>query len=196
MMRSILFLIAALALALGPLAGCSSPKAVFYTLNAEAALERTGPLMPVSIVVGPVTVPELVDRPQMVTRVSDNEVKLNEFARWGEPLKSNIPLALAGDLSQLLGTDRVGVFPQNMGASAWQVGVDVLRLDATPGASVTIEALWTVRLPKQTASVKGHTVANEPVTGPGYDAIAAAYSRAFSTVSRDIAVAIRNTPTQ
>ena len=51
--------------------------------------------------VGPVTVPELVDRPQMVTRVSDNEVAVNEFARWGESLKSNIPRVIASNLVKL-----------------------------------------------------------------------------------------------
>ncbi|SIT38135.1 conserved exported hypothetical protein [Paraburkholderia ribeironis] len=191
MMRSILFLIAALAL--GTLAGCSSPKAAFYTLSADTALERSGPVVPVNIVVGPVTVPELVDRPQMVTRVSDNEVAVNEFARWGEPLKSNIPRALAGNLVQLLGTGNVSVFPQGEAVEVYQVSVAILRFDSVPGDSVTIDALWTVHPPKQAAQVTGHTVAHEPVTGSGYIAIAAAHSRALAVVSQDVAAAIRQT---
>ncbi|RKE39456.1 hypothetical protein B0G76_5880 [Paraburkholderia sp. BL23I1N1] len=192
MMRSILFLIAALAV--GQFAGCTgSPKAVFYTLSSDTALERSGPAVPISIVVGPVTLPELIDRPQMVTRVSPNEVALNEFARWGEPLKSGIPRALAGDLAQLLGTGNVSVFPQTVGMSTWQVRVDILRFDVTPGEAVTVEALWTVRPPKQAAQLTGRTLAREPLNGQGYDAIAAAHSRALAAVSRDIAAAIERT---
>jgi uncharacterized lipoprotein YmbA len=191
MRRSILFLLAALTI--GTLGGCSSPRAGFYTLSSDATLERSGPALPISIVVGPVTVPDLVDRPQMVTRVSDNEVAVNEFARWGEPLKSNIPRAIAGNLVQLLGTGNVSVYPQGEGAGGYRVSVAILRFDSIPGDSVTIDALWTVHPPKQAAQVTGHTVAREPVTGPGYIAVAAAHSRALASVSRDVAAAIRQT---
>jgi uncharacterized lipoprotein YmbA len=189
MMRSILFLIAALAV--GTLGACSSPRAAFYTLGSDTTLELSGPAVPISIVVGPVTVPELVDRPQMVTRVSDNQVAVNEFARWGESLKSNIPQAIAGNLVQLLGTGNVSVFPQGGEVGGYRVSVAILRFESVPGDSVTIDALWTVHAPKQASSVTGHTVAHEPVTGPGYIAIAAAHSRALAAVSRDVAAAIR-----
>ncbi|CAE6739293.1 hypothetical protein R69927_00798 [Paraburkholderia domus] len=191
MTRSIRFLLAALAI--GTLGGCSSPRAGFYTLSSDATLERSGPVVPISIVVGPVTVPEVVDRPQMVTRVSDNEVAVNEFARWGESLKSNIPRVIAGNLVQLLGTENVSVFPQGGEAGGYQISVAILRFDSVPGDSVTIDALWTVHPPKQAAPVTGHTVAHEPVTGSGYDAIAAAHSRALAAVSRDVAAATRQT---
>ncbi|MGF6602053.1 putative lipoprotein YmbA [Paraburkholderia sp. GAS448] len=191
MMRSLLCLLAALEI--GTLGGCSSPRAGFYTLSSDATLERSGPAVPIGIVVGPVTVPELVDRPQMVTRVSDNQVAVNEFARWGESLKSNIPRAIAGNLVQLLGTGNVSVFPQGGEAGGYRVSVAILRFDSVPGDSVTIDALWTVHPPEQAALVTGHTVAHEPVTEPGYIAIAAAHSRALAAVSRDIAAAIRQT---
>ncbi|MBB5460282.1 membrane integrity-associated transporter subunit PqiC [Paraburkholderia sp. Cpub6] len=189
MMRSILFFMAAFAG--GMLGGCSSPNAVFYTLSSDTALERTGPVLPISIVVGPVTVPELVDRPQMVTRVSANEVALNEFARWGESLKSNIPRAIAGDLARLLGTANVFVYPQGTVAGAWQVSVAVLRFESVPGDSITVDASWTVRPPRAGTPVIGHTNAREPLTGQGYAAIAAAHSHALAAVSQDIAAAIR-----
>jgi len=68
----------ALVLLAGLLGGCSSsPKASFYTLSADAALQHTGAAVPIHIVVSPVTVPDLVDRPQIVTRrTTGNEVEL------------------------------------------------------------------------------------------------------------------------
>lgn len=194
MMRLTLFTVGVLAMSV--LLACSSPKAAFYTLSADSSLERTAPAIPVSVVVGPVTVPELVDRPQMVTRVASNEVTLNEFARWGESLKSDIARALAGDLAQLLGTDSVSVYQQSVAGPAWQVRVDVLRFDATLGDAVTIEALWSARPPKGTVPLTGRTLVHEAVKGPGYDAIAAADSRALADVSREIAAAIRQSPSQ
>jgi hypothetical protein len=43
-----------------------------------------------------VTVPDVVDRPQFVTRAGLNQVTINEFARWGEPLKGEIARVIGG----------------------------------------------------------------------------------------------------
>ena len=92
---------------IGLLAGCSSPKSRFYTLDPDNTVERASTATPIRVVVGPVTIPDLVDRPQIVTRVSANEVKVNEFARWAEPLKSEISQVIAADLRTTLGSDQV-----------------------------------------------------------------------------------------
>jgi hypothetical protein len=42
------------------------------------------------------------------------------------------------------------------------------------------------------APVSGRTTLREPVQGEGYDALAAAHSRAIAGLSRDIAAAIRS----
>jgi uncharacterized lipoprotein YmbA len=180
-------------MALVALAGCKSPNSSFYTLSPDASLERTGTPLQTAVVVGPVTVPELVDRPQLVTRVSDNEVALNEFARWGEPLKSGIARAIAADLGQLLGTGRVSVFGQAaLVQETCRVRVDIVRFDSVPGDAVTIDAQWVVRVPGKPLPLSGHTVVREPVASASNDALVAAHSRALAAVSRDIAAAIRS----
>ncbi|MFJ1211517.1 PqiC family protein [Burkholderia pyrrocinia] len=185
--------IKAVALLVGLLGGCgSSPTARFYTLSPDATLTGVGTAMPVSVVVNPVTVPELVDRPQIVTRVAGNQVSLDEFARWAEPLKTDIARVIAADIGQLLGSARVNVFDSgpNM-APAWRVRVDVMRFESAPGDSVTIEVLWAVRPPGKAAAIAGRSVAREVVHGQGYDALIAAHDRALAAVSSDIATAIR-----
>lgn len=183
----------AAALMAGLLGGCgSSPTARFYTLSPDATLTGDGAAVPVHVVINPVTVPELVDRPQIVTRVAGNQVSLDEFARWAEPLKSDIARVIAADVGQLLGSPRVNVFDAGAAvAPAWRVRVDVMRFESVPADSVTIEALWAVRPPGKTAAVTGRSVARERVQGQGYDAIVAAHDRAIAAVSRDIASAIR-----
>ncbi|MEM5435137.1 PqiC family protein [Paraburkholderia diazotrophica] len=176
-------------------AACGSPRSNFYTLSPDATLDSTGAPMSVSVVVGPVTVPELVDRPQLVTRVSGNEVKLNEFARWGEPLKSGVADVIAADLSRLLGSQRVSVSSQTVaGTEACRVRVDIVRFDSMPGEAVAVDALWTVRLAGQTALLTGRSTVREQVQGTDEAALVAAHSRALASVSRDIAQAIRRSP--
>jgi len=99
-MRS--FLLAAAAATL--MSGCAStPQAKFYTLGARPAQEnaQTAPAR-LSISIDAVTVPELVDRPQMVVRIDATQVRIDEYARWAEPLKSQITNVLVADLAQAL----------------------------------------------------------------------------------------------
>jgi uncharacterized protein len=176
------------------LASCGgSPSPSFYTLSADATLERMSNVAPLRVTVGPVTVPDLVDKPQIVTRRAPNEVSVNEFARWGEPLKENIARTLAADLSRLLGSENVSVYPQGADVKAYQVRVDVMRFDSAPADAVTLDALWTVRSPDGKSRFDGHTVAHEKAEGEGFDAIAAAHSRALAQMSRQIAAAIVQT---
>ncbi|KND59074.1 hypothetical protein BVER_02599 [Candidatus Burkholderia verschuerenii] len=180
-----------IASALCLLAACGgSPRPSFYTLSPDASLEAAPNTTPLRVTVGPVTVPELVDKPQIVTRREPNEVNINEFARWGEPLKENIARTLAADLSRLLGSDNVSVYPQGADVKPYQVRVDVMRFESVPGDSVTLDALWTVRSADGASRFDGHTVAHETAEGAGFDAIAAAHSRALAQMSRQIAGAI------
>lgn len=183
----------AAALMAGLLGGCgSSPTARFYTLSPDATLTGDGAAVPVHVVINPVTVPELVDRPQIVTRVAGNQVSLDEFARWAEPVKTDIARVIAADIGQLLGSARVNVFDTGPDtAPTWRVRVDVMRFESAPGESVTIEALWAIRPPGKAATITGRSVAREVVRGEGYDALVTAHDRALATVSRDISSAIR-----
>ncbi|HTR10216.1 MAG TPA: PqiC family protein [Paraburkholderia sp.] len=186
-------------LAIASLVGCSSPAATFYALRADDATGATPgdtrgdttAAATMDIVVGPVTVPEMVDRPQIVTRNPDNTIEMNEFARWAAPLKSDIGRVIAADLAQRLGTARVSTVDLGAGTPpAWRVRVDVMRFDSVPGDSVTIEAQWVVRPPGHRARALGHTVAHEPVASLDYGALVKAHDRALAAISADIAAAI------
>jgi uncharacterized protein len=180
------------------LMGCaSSPPMHFYTLSA-AAIGASGAakesVVEYSVSVGPVTVPETVDRPQLVVRVGANQVALVEEHRWAQPLKSEIPRVIAEQLSHLLGAQRVVTFSQNTVRDAeYRVLVDIQRFDSTVGQDVVIDALWAVRRVADGQSKTGRSLVQESTGGEGYDALVEAHSRAFATVSRDIAEAVRLT---
>src|SRR5262249_40161476 len=72
-----------------------------------------------------------------------------------------------------------------------RVTVDVQRFESVPGKEALVEAVWSVRKDKGGASTSGRTVAREATTDPGFDALAAAHSRALAKVSTDIAAGIR-----
>ena len=178
------------------LAGCgSSPPTSFYTLASHDGARSSLNKANYSVVVGPVSVPDLVDRPQMVLRSSGNQVKVEEFVRWAEPLKSEIPRIIAANLAQTLGDARVSVYPQTPELNPdFKIWIDVLRFDSIVGDSAIIEVLWTVRPAKGGEEKVGRSLISEATGGAGYDALVAAHARGLAAVSKEIAAAIRQQP--
>lgn len=177
------------------LAACgNSPKTSFYTLDADTSPASNKPdARPYGVVVGPVTLPDMVDRPQLVVRVSATQVTVLDNHRWAEPLKSVIPRIIAADLSRLLGVSRVLLYPQSSGAQPeYRVRVDVRRFESDPGKGVTLEAYWSVQPTAESESRGGRSVVHVPVGEAGYDALAAAHSRAMGRLSEELAEVIRS----
>src|SRR5512135_611942 len=88
---------------------CATAPAKFYTLSPTAEPGNAGETY--SVAVGPVHVPETVDRPQMVVNTSLNEVRIDEFNRWASPLQSEIARTVAENLARKLGTKMVSAYP-------------------------------------------------------------------------------------
>lgn len=176
------------------LAGCSrSPRVTFYTLEPAAPAEsRSATAADPAISVGPVTLPEVVDRPQLVVRVAANRVEIMESQRWAEPLKSEIPRLVAENLGRLLGSSRVSSFLQHAGGDAdYRILLDIRRFEAVPGESATVEAAWSLRRAAGGAPKTGRSLVREPMGSNDYDAMVAAYGRALLAVSADLAKAVR-----
>lgn len=176
------------------LAGCgSSPKTSFYTLDpGNAQPYAAASAAQYSVAVGPVTLPDAVDRPQLVVRVATNQVALLDQHRWVEPLKSEIPRVIAGNLTQLLGTARVWAYPQNTDNDAdYRVRVDIVSFESAPGDSVTLGALWTVQRKAFGEVRAGHSVIQLPATEPDYAAVVAAHGRALARLSEELGEVIR-----
>jgi uncharacterized lipoprotein YmbA len=177
--------------------GCgSSPKETYYTLSSAATMNGPVPASgesAYSVAVGPVTLPDAVDRPQLVLRVGPNEVTFEELHRWAGALKSEIPRIIAENLAVELNVKRVAAYPQSAGDNAdYRVLVDIQRFDSTLGESVSIDALWTVKRVSDGVLRTGRSNATESSSGGSYDAVVAAHSRALAAISREISEAIRS----
>ena len=182
----------ALALVAAAASGCgTSQPARFYTLDSTATPDGTPAAAHLAVMVGPVSIPAADDQPQFVTQVGANRVAVDEFNRWAAPLADGIARAVAGDLAVLLGTPDVATAPMANFDPAYAVTIDVQRFESTRNQGTLLEALWTVRQSAGGATRAGRTVARETVTADGFDALAAAHSRALAQLSADIAAAIR-----
>lgn len=178
-------------------AGCATTgPAKFYTLSSAGStvekLERPDDHT-LSIEVGPVEIPDYLDRPYLVTRSGRNELMISDFHRWAGPLQDEISRALAEDLSAQLSTDNVYIYPWTQTPPVnYHVRVRVIRFEGTPGEQVMLKAYWSVYGDSKTALLaENSSQFHEETGGRNYSALVAAMSRALDKLSSEIADAIR-----
>lgn len=168
----------------------------FYVLSAVDSQSPPSPDGP-ALLVGPITLPRYLDRPQIVTRPSPNELALADYDRWGGRLDDNFARVLAQDMAVHLNTSRIAFFPRDQRlAEAIQVSIDVSRFEQLGAqAHVALDAQWTLYPPERRGTpLIGTSRIAIPVAGQGFPAIAAAMSAAIDKLAQEVASAARKIP--
>jgi hypothetical protein len=184
--------------ALAGCAGSSAPVRLYVLTPApEARVAPLGAAVPggPALGVGPVRLPGLLDRPQIVTRRGADEIDEAEFHRWAEPLADSVPRILAENLAMLRKTERIALFPWDpVQAVQHQVVVDVMRFDGAMGGDVVLDARWRILATDGKELSVNRSVLTQPTGGTGYSAVVAAMSRALAALSREIAATLDTLP--
>jgi hypothetical protein len=181
-----------LALALlAALSACgTTPPAHFYTLSSlrdAPAAARPAPRAEFTLGIGPVTLPRYLDRPQIVSYSSGNELRLDDMHRWAEPLEQNFTRTLTENLTFLLGSERVVPYPGRRGVTPdAQVQVEVIRFDARADGTVTLHARWGVLDRGGIMVAAKRTDLEQKATGGDFNALVAAHSEAVARLSHEI----------
>jgi len=141
-------MIAVIAMLMVGCTGTSKPSK-FYMLSSlpesESGASRAQANGDLSVLIGPVTLPAYLERPQIVTLAGKHELVLDEFTRWAEPLQDNLYRVLAENLSLLLNTpkiftyDRRGTMPAD-----FQIIIDVTRFDSMANGDARLTVFWEV----------------------------------------------------
>jgi len=191
--------------------GCSSPPSRLYLLNStgspaapSAAMSaasgtsqppRTGARAKGALVGVAVTVPEYLDRLDIVERTSANELKPNYAAQWGEPLGVTATRVVAEDLMALLPTDDIIILPSRIPREfAYQVNLELTRFESDAQGNAVLFGRWSVLDRDGAEKASGRVQRSEQAEGAGYDAMAAAMSRNLAVVSAEIATALKGLP--
>jgi uncharacterized lipoprotein YmbA len=179
--------------AVASLAACgTTSNESFYMLEGPAVPAPVSAAPTMSVFVGPVIVPEAVDRTPMVIRTSPNQVDVEDFHRWAEPLKSAIPRVVADNLVRELGAARVGFTrAANLAPVDYRVAIEIQRFESSLSEGATLDASWTITATKGAAPRTGRTVVQEPARQPTHAGLAAAHSRALAQLAKDIAAALK-----
>lgn len=178
----------------------SAPRERMYSMSAAQGVAPAAPQAAITrrVVIGPVSVPEAVNRVEIVVRRGEHRLELLEFERWAALPPSEIALATAQALEAALadaGT-RVAVDAPSIGPPATlRVVIDVQRFDAVLGQSLGFEATWRVIDARGALQASGQTRALEPAPG-GAEGLAAAAGRATAQLARQVAAAMAAAPTR
>jgi uncharacterized lipoprotein YmbA len=174
--------------------GCkgSTPPINFYTLTPIPVTQQpdteAAALKDIQIGIGPLAFPKVLDRPQIVTRPAPGRLAMAEFRRWGGYFKDDFLLVLASNISTLLGTDQVVVFPWPSSLKpSHQIELEVYRFDGKLGDSVVLNVGWILKTADSSQAVllKRSTIV-QAVTGDDYDALITAKNGALEKFSRII----------
>ena len=175
------------------LAACTTTRqAHFYRLDSAGPVPAEARL-PLVVAIGPVDLPQYLDRPHIVTRAGKNRLRVDEFNRWAGALEEDITRVLAHRISARLATRRIYRYPSRVDAvTDYRVALDVSTFDGALGGAVDLALAWSV-IDDRSGRVLKTDQRSYRVTasGAGYEAYAAALSELLAQLGDDIAVALR-----
>ena len=171
----------------------SSPPVRYFSLSPTVA--ATGPEAgdTIALGLGPIRMAEYLNRSQLVTRGPGQEIIVDEFNRWAEPLSPAFHRIVSTDVDNAVDGLVVVAFPWESavrGVVDYRLLGDVARFDADRGGRVVLEVQWGVveiatgqRIirPQRAQYLAQARSADDPAS------VASAMNEALAAFSRDVA---------
>lgn len=189
-------LLIALAAVLALAGGCSSvPATRSYLLSATAAAPAEMAATPLAVVVKDLTLPQYLDRSQIVTRGGGHRIQIVEHELWAGNLRQDMMRVLVENLGRVLASERVVAASNALRLQPdFRVEVDVLRFERGADGRVELAARWWL-----TRGSDGLLLASPTQTlfgaplgeGASYEALVASMSAVYGELAQAIARSIQ-----
>lgn len=172
------------------LAACGTATRSFYLLNADGPAPAGGGQ---GIGVGPVSLAEYIDRPNLVVAEGENQLGIAESHRWAGDLSIAIARVTAANLGRRLKTGNIRTYPwRGDDGIRYQITIDIRQFHGAADGHAVIEAGWRAyALPERKLVASRTFVDREPLSADGYEPLVAAQSRLLSRLADEIAAALR-----
>jgi uncharacterized lipoprotein YmbA len=177
------------------LSGCisipNSPTPRFYMLQAvyeDQVNKKINIASDVFIGVGPVKIPEYLDRPQMVTQSKEKMLTFAQFDRWGESLDLGMARLIAEDLTVMLPGTKFTLHPWNSTIPVkYQVVVEIVQLESELNKDLFLVAQWLV-IDAQNAKtmIIKRSEFRQPIIPQDYSGLAKTLSTACASLASEI----------
>lgn len=167
----------------------TSQPARYYVLTAAAG-SGGGAAGGPTIGLGPFTLPDYLNRPQIVTRKSDTELHLSESNRWAEPLPESFLTALVDSVAQHTESERVLGFPWSGRPDLeCRVRGEVIRFEADSRGEAVLDVRWLVTSGSEDPGEARRGRYRRSATPGDYASIAGALSQTVSLFGADVVAA-------
>ncbi len=189
--KIIFFLVISLSVAVF-ISGCgTSQKTDFYQLEEVSKPSLIGVEQGRIIGVGPIHIPEYLNRPQIVTRSSMYQMNVSEFNRWIEPVTDSISRLLVINLSNNMTSNRVYWVPRQDRQYPLdiRVAIDIGRFDGKLGGEVVLEARWSIFDKQDRPVLTKVSLITETVQGLNYNDLVFAMNKALQNLGKEISQA-------
>jgi len=172
------------------LAGCATSSKSFYVLTTDGPAPSGGGA---GIGVGPVTLAEYIDRPNLVLAENPNQLSIAEDHRWAGDLSSSIARVTATNLGRRIHTGNVRTYPwKDDDGLTYQITLDIRQFHGGGDGYAVIEAGWRAySLPDRKLKASRTFVDREALASDGYQPLVAAESRLLSRLAADIAKGLK-----
>lgn len=190
----------AAALLVAGIVGCRSvtPPVNYYILRPVESDASSSAAMGAStartVAVHPVVLPESINRIQMVRRSGSNQLEIAEFHRWADYPDRLVQQLVEENLQVLAPHARVIHHPWPPGLKPdVTVYLQFRELVGTTDKKMRLTAVWSiVSTDNPMAGQFRRTVLSEPISGSGFDDLAAAHSRVLAALCREVVPFLNN----
>ena len=179
-------------------AGCalldpSPDRSRYFTLtpNSNVDAGERKPRRDLEIGLGPISVPDYLNRPEMIFRMGTNELHPLAFDVWAAPLADQFKSTLARDVAVLIDGCEVTTYPWYPRTFDATVAIDILRFDVDDNREAHLVVRWAVRNGAGSSDVPARESSfSAPATGNDARDAVAALSTVLGDFSREIVRAV------
>ena len=144
--------------------------------------------------VGPIKFPKYLNRSQLIRFSGDNEIVVEEFNRWAEPVEQNFTRVLRTNLTRLLASSYAIDYPWKRSLNVrYQIMLDVHQFETGPDGTVTLKAHWAIfnLSENKKMEIVRKFKYSKKLEEIDYSIIVAQQSKALEILSKDIAKEIQ-----
>ena len=170
----------------------SSPPVHYYSLSPIDTDYQQDPDDAVMLGIGPLSIPDYLNRSQIVTRDVDAQMRVDDFSRWTEPLADSMHRIISTDVDNLLHGVVVVMYPYDAVVRShldYRLVGDVNRFDADSSGLVVLEIQWAIVDTEAhlLVSARRNRYQAQMVTSGDFGAMVAAMHDVLSQFSRSVA---------
>ncbi len=172
--------------------GSESQPARYYLLTPLQVTEHQATTNGLALELGPLYFPPYLDRPQLITRNSANEIVVAEFERWAEPLQDNLLRVLKENLSRNLKGVSISEYPwqPTNQESHLALHMTLNQFDGILGQDSIVDIRWSLKNAHQRHEVAGGHFVSRQQIGTSYQELVNSLNQSLNQFSIQVASAV------